>query len=75
MRQVGDMILQLTNRAGDCQVPFPDGKPYAMSINMGGNDKTVVSFVMGTGKYTKQTALGPRTIEAEEPAPESDREG
>lgn len=47
VRQVADMVLQLTNQAGDCQVKFTDAKPYAMSINMGGNDKTVVSFVMG----------------------------
>jgi acetyl-CoA C-acetyltransferase/acetyl-CoA acyltransferase len=46
VRQVADLILQLTGRAGDCQVKFKDEKPYAMSINMGGNDKTVVSFVM-----------------------------
>ena len=47
VRQVADMVLQLTNQAGDCQVKFKEAKPYAMSINMGGNDKTVVSFVMG----------------------------
>jgi len=47
VRQVADMVLQLTHQAGDCQVKFTDQKPYAMSINMGGNDKTVVSFVMG----------------------------
>ena len=41
------MVLQLTGQAGDCQVEFTDKKPYAMSINMGGNDKTVVSVVMG----------------------------
>jgi len=46
VRQVADMTLQLTGRAGDCQVRFTDRKPYAMSINMGGNDKTVVSVVM-----------------------------
>lgn len=46
VRQVADMVLQLTGQAGDCQVGFTDNKPYAMSINMGGNDKTVVSFVM-----------------------------
>ena len=46
VRQVADMVLQLTGQAGDCQVKFTDDKPYAMSINMGGNDKTVVSFVM-----------------------------
>ncbi len=46
VRQVADLVLQLTDRAGDCQVKFTDEKPYAMSLNMGGNDKTVVSFVM-----------------------------
>jgi acetyl-CoA C-acetyltransferase/acetyl-CoA acyltransferase len=46
VRQVADLILQLTGEAGDCQVKFTDGKPYAMSVNMGGNDKTVASFVM-----------------------------
>jgi acetyl-CoA C-acetyltransferase len=46
VRQVADMTLQLTNRAGDCQVKLTDKKPYTLSINMGGNDKTVVSFVM-----------------------------
>jgi acetyl-CoA C-acetyltransferase/acetyl-CoA acyltransferase len=46
VRQVGDMVSQLTNRAGDCQVKFSARRPYAMSVNMGGNDKTVVSFVM-----------------------------
>jgi len=48
VRQVADMILQLTNNAGDCQVNFSDKKPYAMSMNMGGNDKTLVSFIMRT---------------------------
>ena len=47
VRQVANMVMQLSGQAGDCQVPFTDKKPYALSINMGGNDKTVVSFVMG----------------------------
>jgi acetyl-CoA acetyltransferase len=46
VRQVADMVQQFTGQAGDCQVNFSDSKPYAMSINMGGNDKTLVSFVM-----------------------------
>jgi len=50
VRQVADMILQLTNQASDCQVTFSDRKPYALSINMGGNDKTVASFVMGAAQ-------------------------
>jgi acetyl-CoA C-acetyltransferase/acetyl-CoA acyltransferase len=46
VRQVADLTMQLTGRAGDCQVKLADDKPYALAINMGGNDKTVVSFVM-----------------------------
>ena len=46
VRQVADMTLQLTGQAGDCQVQMKSERPYALSINMGGNDKTVVSFVM-----------------------------
>ena len=46
VRQVADLTLQLTGQAGDCQVKLRDRKPYGLSINMGGNDKTVVSFVM-----------------------------
>ncbi|MFH0944797.1 MAG: 3-ketoacyl-CoA thiolase [Planctomycetota bacterium] len=46
VRQVADMVLQFTGQAGDCQVKFTDKKPYGLSINMGGNDKTLVSFVM-----------------------------
>ena len=36
---------QLTGKAGKAQINIPDDKPYGMSINMGGNDKTVVSIV------------------------------
>ncbi len=46
VRQAADLVLQLTGRADGCQAAFSAQKPYAMSINMGGNDKTVVSFVM-----------------------------
>ncbi len=46
VRQVADMVLQLTGQADQCQAKFTGKKPFAMSINMGGNDKTLVSFVM-----------------------------
>jgi acetyl-CoA C-acetyltransferase/acetyl-CoA acyltransferase len=46
VRQAADLVMQLTGKAGDCQVTFTDEKPYAMFINMGGNDKTLVSAVM-----------------------------
>lgn len=46
VRQAADLVLQLTRRAGDCQVDLEDAKTHAMFINMGGNDKTLVSAVM-----------------------------
>jgi len=40
---------QLTNKAGDAQITIPADRPYGMSINMGGNDKTVVSVIYKRG--------------------------
>jgi len=36
---------QLTGKAGDAQIDIKAEKPYGLSVNMGGNDKTVVSIV------------------------------
>ena len=36
---------QLTGNAGNAQIIFNEDKPYAMSINMGGDDVTVVAMV------------------------------
>jgi acetyl-CoA acetyltransferase len=36
---------QLTGRAGAAQITIPEEKPYALSINMGGDDKTLVAIV------------------------------
>ncbi len=36
---------QLTGKAGASQVNIPASKPYGMTINMGGDDKTVVAIV------------------------------
>jgi len=36
---------QLTGKAGDCQINVPASRPFGLSINMGGDDKTVVSIV------------------------------
>ncbi len=47
VRQCADLVLQLTGKAGDCQVSLQDSKPYGMFINMGGNDKTLVSAILG----------------------------
>lgn len=36
---------QLTGRAGNAQINIPADRPYALSINMGGDDRTVVAIV------------------------------
>ena len=36
---------QLTGRTGDAQIDIPTEKPYALSINMGGDDVSVVAIV------------------------------
>ena len=41
---------QLTGRAGDAQIDIPADRPYGLSINMGGDDKTVVAIVYKKGE-------------------------
>ncbi len=36
---------QLTGKAGDAQIEINNNKPFGLSINMGGDDKTVVAIV------------------------------
>jgi len=36
---------QLTGKAGDAQINISEERPYGMTINMGGDDKTVVAVV------------------------------
>ena len=36
---------QLTGKAGKAQISIPEDKQYALSVNMGGDDKTVVAIV------------------------------
>ncbi len=36
---------QLTGKAGANQIPIPANKPYGISVNMGGDDKTLVAVV------------------------------
>ncbi len=45
VRQAVDLWKQLTGKAGDCQVKLTSSKPYGLMINMGGNDKTVATFI------------------------------
>lgn len=36
---------QMTGKAGEAQIDIPEERPYALSVNMGGNDRTVVTIV------------------------------
>ena len=40
---------QLTGKAGDAQIDIKDDRPYGMTINMGGDDVTVVAIVYKRG--------------------------
>jgi acetyl-CoA C-acetyltransferase/acetyl-CoA acyltransferase len=40
---------QLTGKAGDAQITISEDKPYGMSINMGGDDVTIVAIVYKRG--------------------------
>ena len=40
---------QLTGKAGDAQIEIPGDRPYGLTINMGGDDVTVVSIVFKRG--------------------------
>jgi acetyl-CoA C-acetyltransferase len=45
VRQAVTLWQQLTGKAGKCQIPISSDRPYGLSINMGGNDKTVIAVV------------------------------
>lgn len=45
VHQVVTIWEQLTQKAGKAQIHIPEERPYALTINMGGNDKTVVCMV------------------------------
>jgi acetyl-CoA C-acetyltransferase len=45
VRQAVDLWQQLTGRAEEYQVPVSSKNPYGLMINMGGNDKTVATFI------------------------------
>jgi len=49
VRQAITIWEQLTGTAGDWQIDIPDSRPYGLSINMGGNDKTVIAIVYKKG--------------------------
>ncbi len=49
VRQAVTIWEQLTGKAGDWQVKVPKSRPYGLSINMGGDDKTVAAIVYRRG--------------------------
>ena len=49
VRQAVTIWQQLTGRAGKHQIELAAGQPYALSVNMGGNDKTVIALVYKRG--------------------------
>lgn len=45
VHQAITILEQLTGHAGDAQIPIDPARPYGLSINMGGDDKSLVSIV------------------------------
>ena len=45
VRQAVTIWEQLTRKAGNWQIEISENRPYALSISMGGNDRTVVAIV------------------------------
>lgn len=45
VHQAVTILEQLTGQAGDAQIDIPEDKSYGMTVNMGGNDKTLVTIV------------------------------
>ncbi|MFH1297783.1 MAG: 3-ketoacyl-CoA thiolase [Bacteroidota bacterium] len=45
VHQAITILEQLTGKAGDAQIPITSERPYGLTINMGGDDKSLVSIV------------------------------
>ena len=45
VHQAVTILEQFTGRAGEAQINIKAEKPYGLSVNMGGNDKTLVAIV------------------------------
>lgn len=45
VHQAVTITEQLTGKAREAQIEIPKDRPYALSVNMGGDDKTLVSIV------------------------------
>ena len=49
VHQAVTILEQLTGKAGASQIKINPGRPYGLSVNMGGNDKTLVAIVYQKG--------------------------
>ncbi|MCX6258135.1 MAG: beta-ketoacyl synthase N-terminal-like domain-containing protein [Bacteroidia bacterium] len=49
VHQAITILEQLTGKAGAAQISIKPEKPYALSVNMGGDDKSIVSIVYKRG--------------------------
>lgn len=50
VHQAVTILEQLTGKAGNAQVKIPDDRPYGLTVNMGGDDKSLVSIVYRKGQ-------------------------
>ncbi len=50
VHQAVTILEQLTGNAGEAQVTIPADRPYGLTVNMGGDDKTLVSIVYKRGE-------------------------
>ena len=50
VHQAVTILEQLTGKAGDAQVEIPADRPYGLTVNMGGDDKSLVSIVYKKAK-------------------------
>lgn len=49
VHQAVTILEQLTGKGGAAQIKINPGRPYGLSVNMGGNDKTLVAIVYRRG--------------------------
>jgi acetyl-CoA acetyltransferase len=49
VHQAVTILEQLTGKAGDAQIEIPAERPYGLTVNMGGDDKSLVSIVYKRG--------------------------
>jgi acetyl-CoA acetyltransferase len=50
VHQAVTILEQLTSTAGDAQIAITPERPFGLSVNMGGNDKTLVAIVYKRGE-------------------------